>query len=246
MGLDGTFGDDDLSLNQLREEIQRQDAKFKELTHRVTNGYHAVAMRLRVQARSIKDPAARALCIKMAEHVEAMAMVHRHLYENRDSSLQELHEYLDLLCHDLSAAVVQKNISITEELESDVVVGTDSATTIGMVVAELITNAAKHAFGGRKGSIHICLRRVGDVAEISVTDNGHGLPDGFQLEGQAGLGMRLMLHQAKSLRGKLAFSSSATGATFTFSFPVKQYAVKEEPTLRSEIDKPSGSQPLGV
>lgn len=226
MGLSSALGEGDDLVQFLREELHRQDVKFKELTHRVTNGYHAVSIRLRVQARNIKDPEARALCVKMAEHVEAMALVHRHLYGTQDSSLQNLNEYLELLCHDLNAAMVRKTIAITTDMETDIIVGTEAATTIGMVVAEAIMNASKHAFKGRKGVIHVRLYRTASGLEIAVSDTGRGLPEDF--DDTSGLGVRLMRHQARSLGGQLAFTSTERGTTLVFSLPIKTHVPEKE------------------
>jgi two-component sensor histidine kinase len=87
---------------------------------------------------------------------------------------------------------------------------------IGLIVNELVTNAAKHG----EGSISVTFSLQGSNCEISVSDEGHGLPVDFQLDGQRGLGMKVVSALTQQLEGRLnaARNSDGKGSCFTISF----------------------------
>jgi two-component system, sensor histidine kinase PdtaS len=85
--------------------------------------------------------------------------------------------------------------------------GTSSAIPRGLIAAELITNAYKHAFAGRPGSGTITLRLTrseGKRCTLRVEDDGVGLPDGFEPEKARSLGLRLIRALSGQLRGELS------------------------------------------
>ena len=72
--------------------------------------------------------------------------------------------------------------------------------TLGLIVTELVTNAARHACeDGSPCTIEVqCKPTFGGKRELIVEDNGCGLPDGFDPKKSRGLGMRVV--QANILR----------------------------------------------
>jgi two-component sensor histidine kinase len=76
---------------------------------------------------------------------------------------------------------------------------TDRAIRAALVVTELVTNAAKHAYpNGRSGKIWVRLERGDDnTARITVRDEGAGLPPDFEIDQRGGLGMRLTMALAQ-------------------------------------------------
>jgi two-component sensor histidine kinase len=95
--------------------------------------------------------------------------------------------------------------------------GTDRAIRLALLVTELVTNAAKHAYpDGKSGHILVgVMRGDGEIARISVRDDGVGLPHGFELEGRRhGLGMRLAKALAQQSEAKFAAKRLAHGTEF--------------------------------
>lgn len=88
---------------------------------------------------------------------------------------------------------------------------------IGLIVNELVTNAAKHG----KGEIQVIYRIGGDSHEISVCDEGGGLPGDFDPNESGGLGTKVVTTLAKQLGGRIKADPSTTGrgSCFTVTFP---------------------------
>ena len=95
--------------------------------------------------------------------------------------------------------------------------GTDRAIRVALLVTELVTNAAKHAYpNGKHGRILVGVTRGdAEIACISVRDEGVGLPPAFNLENRGrGLGMRLAKALAQQSEAKITVKRLAKGTEF--------------------------------
>jgi Signal transduction histidine kinase len=83
-----------------------------------------------------------------------------------------------------------------------------------------MTNALKHAFKGREhGTVRVLLTREPGQAQVTVRDDGHGLPENFR-PGEGGtLGLELVWSLAEQLHGT-AEAKNDGGAVFTVRFPL--------------------------
>jgi two-component sensor histidine kinase len=93
---------------------------------------------------------------------------------------------------------------------------TDRAIRMALLVTELVTNAAKHAYNGNGGPIHVqlSLKDRGTVS-IGVRDEGRGLAKDFAVERTTGLGMRLVKALTDQMDAVLRIEPSDRGTTFT-------------------------------
>lgn len=226
----------------LREAVENQDMLFRELAHRVTNNFQEVAARVDLQGRDLRDPAAREMCEKMATSIRCMAVVHRRLYSSRAHiDEQDLGEYVRALCEDLASSL-PKNIALSSVVEAGAAVSVDVATTVGMIIAELVTNARKYAWpAGEAGRMVVTMRREADAVEIELRDDGKGLPEGMDLRRSAGLGLKLLNLQVKRLRGSFSHHNRKRGAVFLLRFPLpkRQRSADSRPIDRARpLERP--------
>jgi two-component sensor histidine kinase len=93
------------------------------------------------------------------------------------------------------------------------------AITCGLIINELVSNALKHGFSdGRAGRIEVTLREAGTARyELSVSDNGVGMPPGLDLAKADTLGLQLVHDLAEQLHGKLEIDQ-VSGTTFRIRF----------------------------
>jgi two-component sensor histidine kinase len=85
---------------------------------------------------------------------------------------------------------------------------------IGLIVNELVTNASKHG----AGKTDVYYRKHGDEHELSVCDQGPGLPPDFDpATGGSGLGMRVVVALARQLGGRLIAGANPAGPGSCFS-----------------------------
>ncbi len=188
----------------------------KEIDHRVMNGLQFVSAMLGMQAREAGDSGAAEALRAAASRVSAVARVHQHFYiaQNPAQSVPCL-DYLRQLCGELGG-VLGRPITV-EGSGCDVPARTIGQ--IGMVVNELVTNAAKH--GDRDSPITVCFGRDDTGAcVLSVSDGGPGLPPGFDPEANKGLGMRVVRSLTQQLGGTLSVGPGpeGRGAAFTIRF----------------------------
>ena len=100
-------------------------------------------------------------------------------------------------------------------------IATDRAIPMALMVNELITNAAKHAYEGETGfNIWVGLAQDGDTIRVSVRDEGIGLPPTFDMTKSKGLGMRLLRSFQQQLGATIAINPDARGTEFVVAIPL--------------------------
>jgi two-component sensor histidine kinase len=187
----------------------------------VTNNFQAVAARVSLQGRELRDPVAREMCTKMATSIRCMAVVHQRLYRSRAHiDEQDLGEYVRALCEDLSSSLPD-NLSLSSEVQGETNVSVEVATTVGMMVAELVMNSRKHAWPkGQPGRMVVTMRREGDEVEVELWDDGKGVPAGMDLRRGSGIGLKLLNLQIQRLKGSFTHHNVERGAVFRLRFPI--------------------------
>jgi two-component sensor histidine kinase len=204
----------ELRLSALRAAGQAR-LMSREIDHRVMNSLQFVSALLVMQGKASGSPDASKHLEIAAHRVAAVARVHRHFYLNEPTEQVGCLTYLRRLCADLSG-ILEADIAV-EGIEA--IVPTTQIQPIGLIVNELVTNAAKH----RAGSITVTFAPNSDGAyAICVMDEGEGLPSGFDPFNEShGLGMRLVSTLSTQLNGTLAAGPNpdGSGARFTITFP---------------------------
>jgi two-component sensor histidine kinase len=193
----------------------------REVDHRVKNSLQQVASFLALQQRRAQGPAADLLAAARGR-VDAVVKVHDHLHRHAEHALIRVDEFLKTLC----ASIAENSpANVRIETETDAVeLQSERVMTLGLAANELISNAMKHAYRGREGTIHISLKQEGDDAVLTVRDNGAGLPADFGTGTSQGLGLRVLGMLATQLRGALAHVSDNKGTSFTLRFPLGEPA----------------------
>jgi two-component sensor histidine kinase len=143
-----------------------------------------------------------------------VARVHRHFHLEDDIAQVPALSYLDRLCEDLSGIL---GVPVEVDGEDDLL-PTTSIQPVGLIVNELVTNAAKHG----AGKINVTYKAGHAGRELIVCDQGEGLPADFDPARSArGLGMKIVDVLAKQLGGAVAArrNPSGAGACFAVTFP---------------------------
>jgi two-component sensor histidine kinase len=203
-------------------EIADRDLMLSEFEHRVKNNFQIVASMLDIQRRRVSDPAASEALGAAMMRVDSIARAHRHLYRDGQASEVNVSDYLEDLCNALSDALLLRG-GVTLSCDADAApIQRDHAVSIGLIVNELVTNAAKHAFAGREtGTIRVSWKRKPEGGwRLIVADDGAGLPPGRRPKRtDGGLGQRLVEAFAKQAGGTLTTASDAGGTRVTMDVP---------------------------
>jgi two-component sensor histidine kinase len=169
-----------------------KDATIREIHHRVKNNLQTVAALLRLQARRMTEPAARAALEESVRRVASIAVVHETLAGSREDVV-DVDDVLDQVLPMLGDLASVGPAARTRRTGSFGELPAVAATPLVLAVTELLHNAAEHAFPeGEPGTIELVAERTGDDLVVRVRDNGRGLPDGFDPAGSDGLGLQIV------------------------------------------------------
>ena len=197
-----------------RLAVARAEMLAREIDHRVMNSLQFVSSMLTLQSKASNLTDTAGQLRLAANRVGAVARVHRHFYAQEASETMCCVTFLRRLCADLST--ILGNPIVVDGDEEDV--STTQIQPIGLIVNELVTNAAKHG----KGTISVAYRVREGTRELAVCDEGEGIPLGFELEGKgSSLGMKVVNSLARQLGGKVALTPNRGGqrCCFSVSFP---------------------------
>jgi two-component sensor histidine kinase len=203
-------------ITERRAAASHQAQLFEELKHRMKNNLGMVSAMLSMQARGASAEV-RDHLLKAADRVQSISDVNGALYATQLQDEIDLGDYLASLCRRLSQSLLDGDRVTIDVRAAAIAIPTDQAASLGMIVNELVTNAAKYAFPYQEtGAIRVRLEQDNKAILMSVADNGAGLPPDF--DSRPGLGMRLVRSLVKQLGASLTFAGSP-GATFVVRLP---------------------------
>lgn len=200
----------------------RAEAMLREVNHRVGNSLQLVSSFISLQARQLSDGSARMALREAQSRIEAVAHVHRRLYASGDMSTVALDEYLHGLVEEMGKSLGAEGAAAPDLklLAEPLTVSTDQAVSLGVIVSELITNAAKYAYApGQGGEIRIRLERADDHrALLTVEDDGPGMDPAEAKPKGTGLGRKIIAAMAGGLKSALEFDPSHKGVRARLAF----------------------------
>jgi PAS domain S-box-containing protein len=205
----------------LLSALREKEALLREIHHRVKNNLAVVSSLLGFQGRHAKDECHRRMFIETQDRIRSMALAHEKLYQAENLSEIDSKDYLTSLSRHLLAGFGRVGGQVKlEEAIAQVDLDLETGITLGLIVTELLTNALKHAFpDDRAGTIALTLKEIGhSILELSVADDGIGLPDTVQLDKPSTLGLDLVRIFSRQLRGHMEFRRDrGTEAILRFS-----------------------------
>jgi two-component sensor histidine kinase len=190
-----------------------KDATIREIHHRVKNNLQTVSALLRLQARRVQSPEAVAALREAQARVQAIAIVHEILSQSfsGDVVFDDIADRLLRLAGDLAAPrgrVHGSRCGSFGQVPAEVV------TSLSLVITELCQNAIEHGLESGSGQIVLVPRRdQSDWLEVSVIDQGQGLPDGFALDDptRSSLGLSIVSTLVADLAGSFTLEPNPDG-----------------------------------
>jgi two-component sensor histidine kinase len=190
----------------------------READHRINNSLQTVISLLNQQAIQAEAQAVRDALRVASARVAAIAAVHASLKQHGD-----LGTYLPRLCAALRDALGMDGVHRILQVEVEpLAISPAAAQSLGLAVTELVTNALRHAFEPMEpGTVRVNGQYRGDWYQLTIEDNGKGLPHGFDLAvQQSGHGLRMVSMLADTVRARLT-AGGRRGARFVFTLPVE-------------------------
>jgi PAS domain S-box-containing protein len=209
----------------IRKSLEEKEALLKEIHHRVKNNLQIVYSMLNLQTSQIKDKDAIELFKESKNRIFSMALIHEKLYQSKSLAKVDLGEYIRNLTNNLfsSYGVSERTISPKIHVEN-ITLNIDTVIPCALIINELVSNSLKYGFPDlsrrRSGEseIRIELRRaVNNRFTLTISDNGVGLPEGFEIQKSESLGLKLVSVLVNQLQGSIRVDTNR-GVEFAITF----------------------------
>jgi two-component sensor histidine kinase len=204
---------------ELQNRVEQRTASLAEVHHRVKNNLQIISSLLMLQAEKLTNAADKAVFDECRDRIYSMARLHEQLYSSGEFSDLDFGAHLREMAEMLVRSHTPPNCFLALEFRADpVVMDLDTAVTLGLIANELLLNALKHGFDGRSAGKLTVELHAGDPNQMTVRDDGRGLPPGFDATHSAGLGMELVRGMTRQIHGELNFGNDPGGGTRTTIF----------------------------
>lgn len=230
-------------VRRLDRLLLSKDAAIREVHHRVKNNLQTISALLRLQARRLPPGGGRVALFEAERRVRSIAIVHEILSREPGDQVpfEEIVTSLIRMAEDSVVLSRQLSFEVTGELGE---VPADVATPLAVVLAELLQNAVEHAYtegdgpephGGHDadrprhdlvGHIRVHLANDARGLTLEVTDDGSGLPEGFDIDASESLGLsivrdlvRTQLDGTIAMRNRREVDPGSTGTVVSIALP---------------------------
>lgn len=205
---------------KIEEILGQKTILLKEIHHRVKNNLQLTSSVLYLQSNKHNSKEVTEMVAESQKHINSIALVHEMLYQDDALSLIDIGKYLTELGKRLLQFSSNKNIAYKTYLDK-IDLPIDYATTLGLILNELITNSVKHAFKGDEGIISVYFKKLdSETYSFKYSDNGVGLKDKQAKNTKNALGTKLIKMFAEEIDANLQVENK-NGLSYTFTFKNK-------------------------
>ena len=196
--------------------LKQKDFLLKEVNHRVQNSLQLVAAFLRLQAKSSGDENVRLQLEEADKRLNAVALVHRRLYRDDSVEVIDLSRYLEDLVHEMQTTMDEQWMKQFDLDLAPILIATDRAVSVGLLLTELVINVQKYAYAGRPGPLSVKLEQHRGKLRLIVSDSGVGKPSGTR----SGFGKRMLVAVVDRLKGSLDEEDNKPGLRTIVTAPI--------------------------
>ncbi|MFC6454549.1 sensor histidine kinase [Paenibacillus vulneris] len=207
-------------LREKDKQLMMKSAVIKEIHHRVKNNLQTVSSLLRLQMRRTKLDEVKTVYRDSINRISSIAIIHEMLAFDGLDTIRFI-DVVDRIAKNIVSSTAKPDQSIRVHLCGDeLTLPSDMATTLALVVNELIQNCVVHAFADREsGEIDIALRRSGQIVTVRVADNGVGIRSEKQTDPKGHLGLKITETLVnENLGGMLSITSDGSGTEVQLTF----------------------------
>lgn len=206
--------------------IQQKQFLIGEVNHRVQNSLQLVSSFLALQARASNQPGLAEALEEARRRLTAVALVHRRLYRSDHVESVDIARYVDELVTDIVASLGDGWSSrVTLDL-APVLLPTDRAVSVGLILTELMINATKYAYGGEPGPLAVAIAEDRASLRLTVADRGVGAAENTR----RGFGSRMMDALVRQIGGEMTRADNQPGLRVTMVAPMARSQEKHDLT----------------
>ena len=181
-----------------------------------------------MQSRRLQTTEAKSALAEAVNRVLSVAVIHEFL-SAQDSRAINIREVAQRIVQQMQNGLLEPGRDISFAISGpSIYLPARQATSCALVINELLQNALEHGFDLResfetarptKGAIVLTFEDHGDAVGLVVHDDGHALPETFDLEHVDSLGLKIVQMLVKQdLRGQINMQSDH-GVSAIVRFP---------------------------
>ncbi len=210
---------------KIKSSLKEKEVLLSEIHHRVKNNMQVIISLLNLQADKIEDKKYADMLKESQNRILSMAFVHEQLYLSKNFANIDFGEYVKNFANGLfvSYGIDTNKVKLNIEIK-DVSFDLENAIPCGLIINELVSNSLKHAFPQQEeGNISIALQSTNeDDLELTVSDDGVGIPEDLDIEQTDTMGLYLVKVLAEQLEGKIELNRTE-GTQFHFLLKRAKY-----------------------
>ncbi len=184
----------------IKKSLEEKEVLLREIHHRIKNNMQIVSSLLMLQSQNIEDKKYKDVFIDSQNRILSMALIHEKLYQSEDLAQIDFKEYInEIVSNIFSSYGSNTNVKIDINVEK-IPINIDNAVPCGLIINELVTNSLKYAFPeGRRGEIQISVKsKDNNMIEMSIRDDGIGIPKDMDFKKTKSLGLHLVTALAEN------------------------------------------------
>ena len=211
-------------ISKLESAVAEKTVLLKEVNHRVKNNLSVIGALLGMQADEITDHQARGALNECQQRVMSMALVQEYLYSDDHLDRINFGKYARQLADQIGEAWTAGHEGVALHVEADAIeLPVNRAIPCGLILNELVSNAFKHGFpDDREGTITVRVTPL-ESGRLSLvcSDDGVGIPDGFDWQNAGSLGLRIVQILSKQIGAAFTLDRAKPGTCFELTFPAQ-------------------------
>lgn len=205
----------------LKKSLEEKEILLQEIRHRTKNNLTLISSLLNLGMSEVDNPECRGVFLSAKNRLRSIVALYHHLERSESLNDVALHEYVRYLAETIFSAYTVEPGRIEVRLDlAETVTDAQKSIPLGLILNELLTNSLKFAFPeGRRGKVEVRLENRDGMATLTVSDDGVGLPEGFDVEDSPRMGLKLVQLLAEQIRGRPIFSGGpgrGTSVRLTF------------------------------
>ncbi|MEJ6396464.1 PAS domain-containing protein [Yoonia sp. 208BN28-4] len=194
-----------------------------EIQHRVKNHLSMILGLIRLKSREMQSEGGAGLQ-DLSRRIESLQLLYEEMSAAQADSNEDkiqLGSYIGRVANAIAHLDGRPGVRMNVTVEP-LMVETETAVRIGLIVSEVLTNAMQHAFTDQKsGLVELRVTRTDDGGmRALVTDDGVGLPEGIEWPNPDGMGGRIVMGLCQGLGATLNVSRGAVGTIVTLDVPM--------------------------
>ena len=203
-------------------KLMVKSAIIQEMHHRVKNNLQQVASLLRLQMHYAGHRSVEQVINESLNRILAIASVHE-LLSREDLDIISVKQITESILAATKQSLIAPNKRIAMSVEGpDILLASSQATSLALILNELVQNALEHGFGEGfdEGTILIALLETPREVELSVTNDGNLVPAEFDLRQADSLGLQIVQSLARGdLHGHFTLDRSGDKTRARLVFP---------------------------